>query len=98
MNALNFSRAAQADLMAIGRYTEREWGRKQRDVYLDALFSVFEKLRENPLMGRGRDELYRDMGSFHIERHVVFYFFKKKQVTIVGVLHERMDPQRHLKP
>ena len=39
---------AQDDLKNIGRYTERQWGKRQRNTYLKALEKRFNWLAENP--------------------------------------------------
>lgn len=96
MNTLSFSKAARANILSIGRYTEQTWGVKQRDIYLGKLFAAFEKLRMSPSSGRPRDELFKGMLCLRAEKHVVYYFFRKKEVFIAGVLHERMEPSLHL--
>ena len=71
-------------------------GVKQRDVYLAKLFASFEKRRKSPLGGTLRDELFKHMRCIRVEKYIVYYFFKKKELFIVGVLHERMEPALHL--
>ena len=48
---------AQDDLEAIWLYTRWEWGVDQADSYLQALFSRFDWLVENPASGRKRDDI-----------------------------------------
>lgn len=96
MPKLLFSKAAHADLIAIGRYTEENWGIKQRDLYVGILFSAFEKLQKSPTTGKPRDELFKEMRSIRAGKHVVYYFVRKKGLLIVGILHERMEPALHL--
>lgn len=97
MTDLRFSRAARTHLLAIGRYTEAAWGIKQRDLYLEILFSCFEALRCSPLLGMARDALFPGMRSMRCEMHIVYYYFQNNEILIAGVLHGRMDPELHLK-
>ena len=94
--SLRFTRAARAQLRSIGQYTEETWGAEQRDLYLSQLFAGFEAIRKSPQAGRIRDDLYEELRSKRVQKHVAYYLVKKSQVVIVGVLHERMDPTRHL--
>jgi toxin ParE1/3/4 len=60
---------------------------------------------------RSRDDLGSDIRSFHVQRavrrgaaavHVLFYLIEHQhpdgsaEILILRVLHERMDPARHL--
>lgn len=97
MTGLRFSRSAKAHLLAIGRYTEETWGKKQRDLYLEKLFLCFDDLRLSPLSGRPRDTLFAGMRSIPCEAHIVYYYFLNDEIFIAGILHKRMDPELHLK-
>lgn len=96
MKALRFSRAARTHLLSIGQYTQETWGIKQRDIYLKKLFRCFGKLCRSPLSGKTRNELFAGMRSVHVQKHVVYYYIGDDEILIAGVLHERMDPARHL--
>jgi toxin ParE1/3/4 len=48
---LILTRAAQRDLIEIGRTTQRTWGRQQRIIYLAALDKTFRLLAEYPEIG-----------------------------------------------
>jgi len=45
---------ARADLLEIGRYTLKIWGRNQRDVYLRNLDKRFQWLTDNPRLVKHR--------------------------------------------
>ncbi len=96
MTGLSFSRAARAHLLAIGRYTEETWGKKQRDLYLEKLFQCFDNLRPSPLSGKPRDTLFAGLRSIPCEMHVVYYYFLDDEIFVADVLHKRMDPELHL--
>jgi len=89
------TQAGKADLKSIGRYTWGHWGIKQRDAYLAKIFKGFTKLVKSPLLAKPRDELFSGLRSIHIEKHVVYYYHSDREIRIIGVLHERMDPVLH---
>jgi len=82
--------------MQIAQYTERTWGKKQRNTYLKMLDDAFYTLAKTPSLGKIRPEVYHAIRSLHVGKHVVFYIQKKKHVVIVHVLHERMEPSLHI--
>jgi toxin ParE1/3/4 len=89
------SRAARQDLLFIARFTERRWGKAQRNHYLKQLDEVFGLISENPSIGRACDELSPGYRKFPEGAHVI-YFRTTDRVEIIRILHERMDPDTHL--
>ena len=87
---------ARRDLIAIGRYTEKQWGNTQRKKYLEQLRTRFEKLAQHPSSGRRRDELPEAPWGYHEGRHVIFYRPLADGIEIVRILHDSMDFSRHL--
>jgi ribonuclease BN (tRNA processing enzyme) len=73
MAGLRLTRAAREDLKAIGRYTERTGGRRQRDAYLTLLDRRFHLLAEIPTLGRVCDVIRPGFRRFAEGRHVIFY-------------------------
>ncbi len=55
---------AREDLKNIGRYTERTWGKTQRNRYLKAIEARFHWLAENPLLGKHRADICEGYYSF----------------------------------
>ena len=62
---------AQEDLKNIGRYTEQQWGRHQRNIYLKALAQRFYWLVENPQLGKHRTDVPEGNYSFPQGEHLV---------------------------
>jgi len=81
---------AQDDLKNIGRYTERQWGKTQRNAYLKALEKRFGWLAENPQLGKQRTDVAESYYSFPQGEHVVFYLIGDKG-DIIGIPHKEMD-------
>jgi len=86
---------AKASLMQIARYTEQQWGKKQRNDYLKVIDDCFHSLSKNPQLGRIRPEIYHALRSHPAGKHIVFYIVRHDPIAIVQVLHERMEPARH---
>ncbi len=82
---------AQIDLEKIWLYTRQEWGVAQADSYLQALFSRFDWLAENPEAGRKRDDIKVGYFCFPEGMQLIFYIINNNQVEIIGVPHQRMD-------
>lgn len=96
MARFRLTSAARASLVSIGRYTETTHGRRQRDQYLEALDARFHALAAAPMHGIARDDLAEGLRSFPEGKHVIFYVLRNQEIVIVDVLHERMEPARHL--
>lgn len=91
------TRQARASLMQIGLYTQQRWGRQQRIDYLKIIDGCFQRLADDPKQGKARPYIHGQLRSYPAGKQVVFYLIKEKGlVVIVNVLHERIDPFRHL--
>ncbi|ETX07502.1 type II toxin-antitoxin system RelE/ParE family toxin [Candidatus Entotheonella palauensis] len=82
---------AREDLRAIGRYTLRVWGRRQRDIYLRELDRRFQWLADNPRLGKHRPDIHEGYYSFLQGAHLVFYLIREGRIDIIGVPHQNMD-------
>ncbi|HFE48174.1 MAG TPA: type II toxin-antitoxin system RelE/ParE family toxin [Chromatiaceae bacterium] len=82
---------ARDDLKNIGRYTARQWGKTQRNIYLKNLERRFRWLAENPRLGKHRLDIAAGYYSFPQGQHVVFYLIGQDGIDIIGVPHKEMD-------
>ena len=82
---------AQKDLRNIGRYSQQQWGKAQRNTYLRNLEKRFEWLSNNPHLGKHRPDVQEGYYSFPQEKHVVFYIIDEDHINIIGVPHKDMD-------
>jgi toxin ParE1/3/4 len=96
MRRLTFAAAAIADLEDIARFTEARWGGEQKRRYLSAMQTAFQRLRDNPRLGRNRQDVHPGYHSVFVGRHVVFYRFTNDECEIVRIIHDRMDVHRLL--
>jgi len=89
------SRAARQDLLRIGRFTERRWGKAKRNDYLGQLDEAFALISENDSIGNTCDEISPGYRKFPEGSHVIYYRVTD-MVEIIRILHERMDPDSNL--
>ena len=94
---LRISAPAAADLSGITTYTEREWGAVQKSRDLAEIRAALVHLRGTPGTGRTRDEIAKNLRSFPVGRHVVYFRDTETTLLIVRILHQNMDPERRLK-
>ena len=84
------------DLKEIGLYTQKEWGRAQRDLYLSKLDACFHAIAHEPGIGKPCDDIRSGYRKYHHERHLIFYKQGPSCIDIVRILHDRMDIESHL--
>src|SRR5581483_4384981 len=103
---------AAQDLQSILLQSERMFGRAQRQKYEELLHLAAATIANDPacLGSRSRDEFKPGARSFHLDRaarrrgaaaHILYYVAGnledgKPGVTILRILHDHMDPERHL--
>jgi toxin ParE1/3/4 len=93
--AFRLSRLADADLMGIGAYTLRTWGKDQAIRYLDGLEACCRRLANNPESGRPSESVRPGLRRMEQGKHVVFFRREPGGILISRILHERMLPERH---
>ncbi len=96
MPGFRLSVKAREDLKSIGRYTEKTWGRDQRNQYLASLDSAFRALATEPQKGLACDDIRAGYRKYRVGRHYIFYRTGPGGVDIIRILHERMDVGSHL--
>lgn len=99
MARFRLTNKAKTDLRKIGRDTEKQWGREQRNTYLEKLDGSFHLLADNPGMAKACPEVGQGYRYHHVGRHFIFYRQLEHpfiQIEIVRILHDRMDYLQHL--
>lgn len=97
MPNFKLSRKAKADLKSIALYTEREWGRDQRNHYILQFDQCFHLLGENPNLGQNCDEISPSYRQHPQGCHIIFYRLDTEDgVEIIRILHNRILPKGHL--
>ena len=86
------------DLQNIGHYTEKRWGKSQRNKYLKNLEKRFSWLATNPRIGKHRSDIAEGYFSFPEGEHVVFYVISQECIYIIGIPHKEMDTISYFLP
>jgi toxin ParE1/3/4 len=89
---------ARADLQGILRYTTQQWGKRQRGIYKAKLTAAMNQLTRHPHMGEARDDIPAGMRAKAVEQHVIFYRADDEAITVIRILHRKMDAPTHLGP
>jgi len=96
VNIWRLSATAAGDLLRIGRYSRRKWGKPHADRYLAGLDDRFTLLAESPGAGITRDRISPGLRSFPFRVHVIYYRQIATGVRVVRVLDGRRRPERLL--
>ena len=85
-----FTPGAEEDLLAIWLHTDQRWGEAQADRYQDTLHDACQLLAD----GSSASRLFDSTSGvrFHrCEHHYLFFIEQPDGITVLAVLHERMD-------
>lgn len=96
MSPYRLSPAARQDLSAIWDFTAERWDIRQAETYVRELQAAIDRIAADPRRGRSRNEVRENYLSYAIGSHTIFYLSRADGVDIIRVLHQRMDPSRHL--
>ena len=97
MPTFKVARKAYSDLVAIGRFTEKEWGKAQRITYLKQIDECFLQIARNPEIGTSCDFIRTGYRKFPQASHLIFYRQDAVGVIeIIRVLHRSMDVESKL--
>jgi toxin ParE1/3/4 len=96
MRSVRKSARAERDLIGIWEYSFEEWNVAQADKYLDELDETIQLLVRNPELGVNRDFVRPGFRVIFVNRHAIYYTVTDTEIYLVRVLHEDMDPARHM--
>lgn len=88
---------AARDVEEILVYSVNSFGVVQTEYYFEALKECIELLADNPNIGHSAEDILPEYLRFPYESHVIFYKKISESILVVRILHERMDPERHMK-
>ena len=96
MAEYRFSRRAAIDLEVTAEYTIERFGIEQARRYRDDMGDCFDRLADNPRLGRPAEELGPGLRRYEHRSHIIFYQQAGTDILIARVLHYRMEASRHL--
>ena len=93
------TKKARSDLIAIAIYTQKQWSREQRNIYLKQLDDAFHALTNNPQAGKCCDYIRTGYRKLPQGSHVIFYRqLNTAMIEIVRILHKQMDVSSKFNP
>jgi toxin ParE1/3/4 len=97
MPSFRVTRAAENDLIEIGRYTREHWSETQYRRYVTRLDDRFHLLAENPELGVACNDVQMGYRRYLEGSHVIFYRVVDAEIVeVVRILHQRMLPENHI--
>ncbi|MCG7307907.1 type II toxin-antitoxin system RelE/ParE family toxin [Brachybacterium sp. ACRRE] len=96
MKRFRLTPAAQRDLSEIWDFTEDRWSASQAESYLRDIQNAIERLAADPDRGRPVDDIRQGYRRYGIGSHLVFYVQRGDRIDVIRILHQRMNPGRHL--
>lgn len=96
MSHYRLTPAAQRDLSQIWDFTEERWDPRQAETYVGEIRAAIERIAADPSRGRACDEIREGYRRYGIGSHFLFYIESADGVDVIRILHQRMDPTRHL--
>ncbi|MBY8952563.1 type II toxin-antitoxin system RelE/ParE family toxin [Pseudomonas carnis] len=88
--------AAERDLEGIWVYTVQRWNVEQAHRYIDIFTAAFSALAQSPRTFPACDYIRPGYRCSRIERHMVYFRVTDYGISIIRVLHDRMDALRYL--
>lgn len=87
--------AAESDLDGIFDYTTDTWGPEQAVRYLTDIRDHIRSLCSGEKPGKPYPRIARVRQSY-VGRHTVYFLTDADTLTIIRILHQSMDPSRHV--
>lgn len=87
---------AHSDLENIYTYSIQKWGLSRAEKYIRDLEMGFESLIQNDTLGLDYSHVSKNLRSFPVVSHIIYYKKTLYGVIIIRVLHKSMDETRHL--
>lgn len=96
MSAYRFTPATARDLSSIWDVTEERWDAVQAEKYLNEIRAAIERVADDPDLAPRCDEVREGYRRYGIGSHLLFNVERDGGVDVIRILHQRMDPTRHL--
>jgi len=88
--------SAESDLESIWSYTVQQWGLDQANRYIDLLTAALVKLAESPKTAPACEHIRPGYRRWGVGRHMIYFRVTGYGISVIRVLHVRMDAPRHL--
>lgn len=85
-----FTLEAENDLISIWLYGEAQWSETQADHYQDELHDCCQHIANGSANTKPMEGMI-DVHFYRCQRHFLFFTERPHGITVIAVLHERMD-------
>jgi toxin ParE1/3/4 len=96
MSAFRFTPSAKEHLTAIYLYSASRFGDRRATTYMDAIDASVKRAAVGEMTLRPREHLGSGLLSMLSGAHVIYVRWQDGVLVVIGVLHQMMDPSRHL--
>ena len=96
MSKYILSTEAQNSLKEIKIYSVKIFGKERTRQYLTDIRKRMIELSKNPSCGIIREDLKVGYHSDFIGSHTIYYRIQSTHIDVIDVLHQSMDPLKHL--
>ena len=97
MNSFTSTKRAKADLRDIAKFTEKRWGRAQRNMYIKQFDDTFRMLADSPSVGQDCNYIKQNYKKFPQGSHIIFYqAISPQNIQIIRILHKHLDVNTRL--
>ncbi len=87
---------AYDDLTNIYQYSHKEFGQAKAAQYIKSLDEAFSKLANDSNIGTDYSDIRPQLLAYLATSHIVFFKRSKHGITVLRILHQSMDFNRHL--
>ena len=94
--ALILTNPARDDLQSVAMFGAIAWGDETSSHYHAAIEEVFTSLLHFPELGRVWSDADPGVRFMAVGEHVIYYKADDDAITIIRILHRRMDPEQRL--
>ncbi|CND12619.1 ParE toxin protein [Yersinia intermedia] len=95
MKEINLTPKAVDDLENIWLYGQIQFGLAKADEYVARFSDIFDILARHEI-GTQRSELGENIFSLPIEKHVIFFVPSESSITVIRILNQSQDVNRHI--
>jgi toxin ParE1/3/4 len=95
-DSFRLTRDAERDVFDIYLYTLEHFGPAQADQYTAELIARFSAIAAQPSLGRDFGDIHPGARRANQGSHAIYYRPDADRILILRILHQRMDPARHL--
>lgn len=96
MRQARLTPAAREDLDRIWAFSVERWGTAQAERYVTELRDAVRRIAVDPRRGRSAENIRPGYLRYAAGSHTLYYRTSDDAVDIIRILHQWMEPERHL--